>query len=134
MWTSVSGFAVAGAEAVQHLLDRLGVGARLVGREARERTEEARRLADVGGLETQVVIEVGAIAVAPLALAIGQPADGEEVGRLEQPNALVEGEPFLRVHLLGDVGEPRGAKARVHATCALLPTTFPFHSFTLHFS
>ena len=68
--------AVAGPQAVQHLLDRRGVRAGLVGRQPRERAEQARRLADVGGLEPQVVVEVGAAAVAALALAVGEPADG----------------------------------------------------------
>ena len=82
---------VARAQLVQHLLHRHRVGARLVRLQPRERTEEARRLADVGRLEPQVVIEVGAIAVPPLALAIGEPADGQQIGRVEQPHAVVEG-------------------------------------------
>ena len=96
--------AVAGPQAVQHLLHRRGVRAGLVGRQPRERAEEARRLADVGGLEPQVVVEVGAAAVAALALAIGQPADAQQVGRGEQPLAVVEGQALPRVDLVGDVG------------------------------
>ena len=59
----------------EHLLDAHRVRARVARLEPRERTEQARRFADVGRLEPQVVIEVGARAVPPLALAIGQPAD-----------------------------------------------------------
>ena len=91
-------------QAVENLLDGGRVRARHAFLQAGERTEEARGLADVRGLEPQVVIEEGLRAVAPLALAGGEPADGQQIGRLEQAHALVEREALARLDLVGDVG------------------------------
>ena len=75
MWISVSG-SCARCRSLASTCSTLIVCAPGVGRlQPRERAEQARRLADVGRLEPQVVIEVGARAVPALALAIGQPAD-----------------------------------------------------------
>ena len=73
----------------------------------RRANEQNRQLAstDVGRLEAQVVVEVGARAVALLALAIGQPADREQIRRLEQADALVERQPLAALQLLVDVGQ-----------------------------
>ena len=49
--------------------------------------------------------------MALLALAVGQPADGEQIGRLEQPDAVVEIEALAGVELLGDVEEAGGGEA-----------------------
>jgi hypothetical protein len=87
---------------VENLLDRHGVRARHAFLQPRERAEQARRFADVGRFEPQVVIEVGARAVTPLALAIGDPAERQQILRLEQRHAVVERQPFLRVNLLRD--------------------------------
>ena len=54
-------------------------------------------------------------AVALLALAIREPADGVQIGTLEQPHAVVERQPLAGVELVGDVGETEGLKA-MHAS------------------
>ena len=43
----------------------------------------------------------------PLALAVGQPADGQQIGRVEQPHAVVEVEALAGVELVGDVERGR---------------------------
>ena len=48
--------------------------------------------------------------MALLALAVGEPADGEQIRRLEQPDAVVEVETHAGVELLGDVGEAGGGE------------------------
>ena len=78
----------AGPELVPRLLERHRVGAGVARFQAGEGAEQTTRDADVRRFEPDVVVEVRAIAVAPLALAVGQPADGEEIGRLEQPHAV----------------------------------------------
>ena len=78
------------------------------GLQPRERAEQAPRLADVGRLEAQVVVEVGARAVPPLALAVGEPAHAEQIGRLEQRHAVVERQAFARLNFVVDLGESRG--------------------------
>ena len=96
------------AELVEDLLHRHGVRAGHAFLQPRERTEQARRFADVGRFEPQVVIEIRARAMAPLALAIGHPPKRQQIVRLEQPHAVLERQPFPRLNLLGDVGDPGG--------------------------
>ena len=93
------------AQLVPRLLERHRVGLGHAGLQTRERAEQTARLADVGRLEAQVVVEVGARAVALLALAIGEPADGEQIRRLEQAHAIVERQPLAALQLLVDVGQ-----------------------------
>ena len=50
----------------------------------------------------------------PLALAVGEPADGEQIGRLEQADAVVEVEPDAGVEFFGDVGEAGGSETGLH--------------------
>jgi hypothetical protein len=52
--------------------------------------------------------------VAPLALAIGEPSDGEQVGRLEEPNAVVEVEPEAGVDFPGDVAQAGAGETCLH--------------------
>ena len=40
-----------------------------------------------------------------LALAVREPSDGEQIGALEQANAVVERQPFAGAQLVVDVGE-----------------------------
>ena len=96
---------------VPRLLERHRVRLGHPGLQPRERAEQAARLADVGRLETQVVVEVGARAVALLALAVRQPADGQQIGRVEQADAVLEREPFAGLQLVVDVGQPGRAEA-----------------------
>ena len=91
----------------------------------RERAEQARRFADVGRLEPQVVIEVGARAVAALALAIGQPAERQQIGRVEQRTPSSNDSRSRRLDLLGDVAEP-GAE-RCHWRCNVSSELDPDH-------
>ena len=82
----------------------------------RERAEEAAGLADVGRLEPQVVVEVGARAVQPLALAVGQlarrPADPAQSNR-RTPSSSVS--RSLRPQFVVDLGQSGRVKARSHA-------------------
>ena len=99
---------------VPRLLERHRVGAGVARLQPRERAEQAARDADVGRLEADVVVVEGARAVALLALAVGQPADGEQIRRLEQPDAVGEIEAHAGVELLGDVGEAGGGETGQH--------------------
>ena len=56
------------------LLELHGVGAGVALLEARERAEHAAGHADVGGVDVEVAVEVGAVAVQPLAHLVGQRA------------------------------------------------------------
>ena len=93
------------AQLLPGLLERHRVGAGRAFLEPRERAEQAARLADVGRLEAQVVVVEGARAVPLLALAVGELADGEQVGRLEQADAVGELQADAGVELVGDVAE-----------------------------
>jgi len=94
-----------GTELGVDLLEGHRVRAGVTGPEPGERAEQARGFADVGRLEPQVVIEECARAVAPLALAIGEPAQREQVRRLEQAHAVVERQALARFDLSGDAVE-----------------------------
>src|SRR5262249_37078057 len=80
----------------------------------RERAEQAAGLADVRRLEPQIEVVVRTRVVALLALAIGQPAHRVQVWRLEQPDAVIEGQALAGLDLRGDVGEPEGLKTALH--------------------
>ena len=99
------------AELVPGFLERHRVGLGHAGLQAREGAEQTTRLTDVRRLEAQVVVEVGARAVTLLALAIGQPAHGEQVRRLEQTHALVERQALALLQLLVDVGQSGRAES-----------------------
>ena len=100
------------AQLVPGLLERHRVRvAASVGLQPRERAEQAARLADVGRLEAQVVVEVGARAVALLALAVREPADREQIGALEQAHAVLEREALARLELVVDVRQSGGRNA-----------------------
>ena len=117
------------AELVEHLLDAHRVRAGIVRAQPRERAEQARRLADVGRLEPQVVIEVGARAVPTLALAIGQPARApSRSGVVEQPHAIVERQPLAgAVELfVGDVLASSRVRLEACGRHSVQDTT-PFH-------
>ena len=66
---------------VPGLVERHRVGAGIARLQPRERAEQAAGDADVGRLEADVVVVVGAAAVPLLALAVGEPADREQIGR-----------------------------------------------------
>ena len=79
------------AQPPERLLVRHRVGAGVADLEARERAEHAARLADVGGVDVQVAVEVGAVAVQPLAHLVGERADLEEVRVLVQARRRLRG-------------------------------------------
>jgi hypothetical protein len=99
------------AQLVPGLFERHRVRLGHAGLESREGAEQAARLADVGRLEPEVVVEVGPRPVTLLALAIGEPADGEQIGCLEQPDAVLEREAFSLLQLPVDAGQPGRANA-----------------------
>src|SRR5687767_4070667 len=99
------------AQLVPCLFERHRVCLGHAGLQTRERTEETTRLADVGRLESQVVVEVGARAVTLLALAIGEPSNGEQIWRLEEAYAIVERQPLAALQLVVDVGQSGRAKS-----------------------
>jgi hypothetical protein len=99
-------FAAALAELVEDLLHRHRVRAGHPFLQARERAEQARSLTHVRRLEAQVVIEVSARAVAPLALLIRDPPECKQILRLEQPDAVFKRQTLPRLDLAGDVRQP----------------------------
>jgi hypothetical protein len=72
----------AASKLVPRLFERHRIGRSIRRLKARKRAEQAARDADVGRLETQVVVEVGARAVALLAFAVGQRSDRKQIGAL----------------------------------------------------
>ena len=71
------------------------------------------RHADVGRIDVPVDVEVADVAVALLADVVGEPADGQQVGRAIEGDAVVEVEPLAGQHLVGDRLEPRVVDYRV---------------------
>jgi hypothetical protein len=104
------GHRLAGAlpELREDLLDRHRVRARHALFQPRERAEQARCFADVGRFEPEVVIEVGARAMTALAFAVGDPAEREQIGRVEEGDAILERQPLRRVDFLRDIRQPGG--------------------------
>ena len=105
------------AQLVPRLLQAHRVGAVVARLQPREGAEETARDADVGRLEADVVVEVGTAAVPPLALAVGEPADREEIGRREQPDAVVQRQPFTGIELVRDPVQANGVQSFPHRLC-----------------
>ena len=103
------------AQLVEHLLERHQVRVGIARLEARKRAEQARRHADVGGFEAQIEVVVRQRAVAPLALAIGKPAQGVQIRRFKQPHAVVERQALTRIKFVGDAGKAGRGQSRTHA-------------------
>ena len=101
------GLVGADAQLVQGLLERQRVGVGVAGHQPRKRAEQAVGHADVGGLQPDVVIVERQAAVATLALAVGEPPQGQRVGALEQADAVLERQPSALVELLLDVQQAR---------------------------
>src|SRR5690349_9397753 len=90
-----------------------------------ERAEDAgvAEDADVGGVQVLIGGEIDARPVPFSVHLVGQPADGEEVVRLEQGEGIVAGEPFAPVDFRGDGVEtavPRAAGD--HASARFSPS------------
>ena len=106
---------------VPGLLERHRVGLGHPGLQSRERTEETTGLAHIGRLEAQVVVEVGSRAVALFTLTVCEPANGEQVRRIEQAYAVVERESLASLQLVVDVGQSGRLHTRFHnAPCPQL--------------
>ena len=99
---------------VPRLLERHRVRAIVPRLEACKRTEQAARDADVRRLEADVVVVERPRAVALLALAIRQPADRQEVGTLEKPDALAQIETLASIELRGNVEETGVGETLIH--------------------
>ena len=67
-----------------------------------ERAEQARRNADVGHLDAQVAVEVGAVAVKALPHLVGELADGEQVRVPKESDAVLEAETLAGADLSRD--------------------------------
>jgi hypothetical protein len=78
--------------------------------QAVEGAERAELVAVVRVVDVLVDVEVCEVAVAPLARAVGELADGVEVGAVER-EAVLEVEARAGQHLLGDRGQPGLARA-----------------------
>ena len=100
-------FAPALAGAMPHLFERHGVGFGIAHALA-ERAQAATGHADIGGVDVPVDVEVGQVAVHPLAHQVGQVADGQNIGRAIEGDGVVEGKALAGFHLLAD-----GYKTRI---------------------
>ena len=97
---------VSGGGGVPNFLQRHGVSAGRI-LLAAKRAQAARRHANVRVIDVPVDVEVGDVAVHPLAHVVRQPADRQNVARTVQRQRVVFRQPLLRHHLLGDSLQPR---------------------------
>ena len=102
------------AQLAPGLLEAHRVGAVVARLEAREGAEQAARHADVGRLQPDVVVEKGVVAVPLLALAVREPADGEQVRGLEEADPVAEVQANAFVELGRDVAKPGRSQPCVH--------------------
>ena len=102
------------AHLVPGLFEAHRVGAGIPRLQPREGAEQAVGHANVRGLEAQVVVVVGVARVTLLALAIGEPANGQQVRTLKETNPIVEGEADIGVELVGEVKKAVSRKASAH--------------------
>ncbi len=80
-------FAQALFGALPNLLEGKGVGAGRF-RAAAEGAELAMRHADVGRIDVAIDVEVANVAVALLANVVGEPADGQQIGRAVERDSV----------------------------------------------
>jgi len=90
----------------KNFIERKRVGPGRVGRAA-ESAEFAMRDADVGGIDVAIDVEIADVAVALFADVIGKPADGEEIVRLKEREAVFGREALVREDSLRDGLEAR---------------------------
>src|SRR5204863_10208151 len=95
-------------ELVPRLLERHRVRPGVAGPEPRKRAEQAARDAHVRRFEADVEVVVGARAVALLALAVGEPAERERVGAVEQADAVLERQALAGVEFPGNIVKSGG--------------------------
>ena len=89
----------------EDVLDRVLEGAGLAGLSG-EVAELAREHADVRRVDVAVDDEVDAGAVPPRLHVVREPAEPEQVIRLEEEHSVVAGETLVRSHLVPDRGQP----------------------------
>ena len=104
----------AAPQLVPGLFERHCVRAGIAGFQPRERAEQAACNADIGRFDSNVVVEVRAPAVAALALSVGQPPDGQQIGRIEQTDAVDQVEPDASFKLVCDIQQAGGNQAGLH--------------------
>ena len=94
------------------LFERHGVGVRFA-LLAAEGAKPAAGDTDVGGIDVPVDVEVGKVAVHPLADQVSHPADGEDIAGAIERKAVVEAEALAVLHLARDGDQRRivGLKA-----------------------
>ena len=67
-----------------------------------ERAQPATGHADVGGIDVAVDVEVGRVAVQPLAHEVGQVAERQDIGGAVQRQAVLEGQPLAGFHFVAN--------------------------------
>ncbi len=101
MWNSVTGLAQSLACCLPRLFQSHGVRAG-VALLAPEGAQPAAGHADIGGVDVPVDVEVGDVAVHPLAHCVRHPSDGQNVAAAIERDAVLEAQPLARRDLLGD--------------------------------
>src|SRR6185436_14588435 len=99
------GLVSAGAKLFPRLLEPHGVGAGISGPQASEGAKQTTGHADIRGLDADVEVVIRQVSVPPFALPVGQCRHVEQIGMLEKPNAVFEGQTFPVGELLGNLGE-----------------------------
>ena len=101
------------AQAAPGLIQRHGVRAGILRPAASERAEAATRHADVGRVDVQVAVEVGALAVQPFAHLVGKLSHREQVRMARERHAIIETQGHARPHFrlyLVETHDRRGYK------------------------
>ena len=103
MWNSRVERAVGLVRLGEHLLQRVAVGAVLLGQPG-VGAEHARLAedADVGGVDVLVGGEHHAVAVQRAVTCVSEGSEPEQIGRAEKGQPVVRGEPRALLHLIGD--------------------------------
>ena len=101
-------FGVAGGRRLPGLFESHGVAGR-VALLAAKGAELAGRHADVGGVDVAIDVEVGHVAVHPLAHVVGQPADGQHVGRSRRAQGRRANASRSPASTLAAMGSRRGS-------------------------
>src|ERR1700752_555655 len=90
-------FACALLSALINFFQGKSISSRGIGVAAKS-AEFAMRYADVCGIEVAIDVVVGDVALAVLANVVGEPADGEEIGRAVQGDAIFSVEACAGEH------------------------------------
>ena len=106
-------FAVAFARALPDFLERHGVGLR-VAHALAESAQAATGHAHVGGVDVAVDVEVGGVAVQPLAHQVGQVAHAQNVGRPVERDSLFQAQALAGRDLSGNWEQAGIVETRFH--------------------